>query len=143
MGACSILCSPHAAPNCKVFGLMRAVLQNIHGEGYAHSKAAASAMLESIGVCSVLRTCIQGCPSSILVLFPNESLLHNTRTSPLYCYLKEKICSLEREYRDCIKNSLGSQGISDSPSAIYIMCMSLSSLGNCTIYSTWCIRYAL
>ena len=31
----------------------------------------------------------------------------------------------------------------DAPSAIIIMCMSLSSLGNRTIYSTWCIMICL
>ena len=47
----------------------------------------------------------------------------------LYCLLlpshpamvpnaNKKNCNLEREYRGCIKSRLGSQGISDAPSAI-------------------------
>ena len=50
----------------------------------------------------------------------------------------------KREYRDCIKSRSDKdwdhKAYHDAPSAIIIiMCMSPSSLGNCTIYSTWCI----
>ena len=37
---------------------------------------------------------------------------------------------------------MGSQGISRCTKC-YIMCMSPSSFGNCTIYSTWCIMICL
>ena len=44
--------------------------------------------------------------------------------------------------RDCIKSKRDKIGIPRCTKC-YIMCMSPSSLGNCTIYSTWCIMICL
>ena len=69
------------------------------------------------------------------------AIIHTLYIDNHYHMLQE-ICNLEREYRDCIKSRRDKIGITRCTKC-YIMCMSPSSLGNCTIYSTWCIMICL
>ena len=89
---------------------------------------------------------------SLLLFYTIPNRLYSLSKLSFTCYIlvyndlilqvNEKICNLEREYRDCIKSRRDKIGITRHI-MMHQVCMSPSSLGNCTIYSTWCIMICL
>ena len=57
--------------------------------------------------------------------------------------VNEKICNLEREYRDCIKSRRDKIRITRHIMMHQVLYNVHVTLGNCTIYSTWCIMICL